>query len=57
MTVWYLLILGLIIVGSFIGSTLSRWLIMWMHNKKQKKELVYQPEIKRNPIGFNKNYE
>lgn len=54
---WYLFILVLITIGSFIGSTLSRQLIMWMHNRKQKKELVYQPEIKRNPIGFGKNYE
>lgn len=55
MEIWYLFILGLIILGSFIGSTLSRWVIMWFHNRKQKKELVYQPEVKRNPIGFGKN--
>lgn len=57
MEIWYLFILGLIILGSFIGSTLSRWVIMWFHNKKQKKELVYKEEVKRNPIGFCKNYE
>lgn len=55
MEIWYLFILGLIILGSFIGSTLSRWVIMWFHNKKQKKELVYKEEVKRNPIGFGKN--
>ena len=57
MEIWYLFILGLIILGSFIGSTLSHWVIMWFHNKKQKKELVYKEEVKRNPIGFGKNYE
>lgn len=55
MEIWYLFILGLIILGSFIGSLLSRWLVMWQHNRRQKKELVYKEEVKRNPIGFGKN--
>lgn len=55
MTVWYLFILVLIIVGSFIGSTLSRWLMMWAHNRKTKKELVYKEEVRR-PIGFKINH-
>jgi len=55
MEIWYLFILGLIILGSFIGSLLSRWLVMWQHNRRQKKELVYKEEFKRNPIGFGKN--
>lgn len=54
MGMWYLFILELIIVGSFIGSTLSRWVIMWFHNRKQKKELVYKDEVKRYPIGYGK---
>lgn len=57
MGIWYLYILGLIILGSFIGSTLSRWVIMWFHNRKQKKELTYKEEVKRRPIGYNKHYE
>lgn len=57
MEIWYLCILGLIILGSFIGSTLSRRVIMWFHNRKQKKELTYQEEVKRRPIGYNKHYE
>lgn len=55
MEIWYLYILGLIILGSFIGSTLSRWVIMWFHNRKQKNALIYKEEVKRNPIGFGKN--
>lgn len=57
MAVWYLFILGLITLGSFLGSTLSRCMFMWLHNRKQKKDLVYKDEVKRNPIGFCRNYE
>lgn len=51
MGIWYLYILGLIILGSFIGSILSHWVVMWFANRQQKKTLTYKEEVKRRPIG------
>lgn len=57
MGIWYLYILGLIILGSFIGSIFSHWIVMWFANRQQKKTLTYKEEVKRRPIGYNKHYE